>query len=292
MNKIKKLPANTRGRDFVCGDIHGSYSCVNAFMKGVNFDKSVDRLISVGDLIDRGPENEKCLMLLNEPWFHCVKGNHEELMDEYFKGVFPGTFYWPRNGGQWGTDYLRDSSATGVCIRGLVTDKLSNLPDLITVDLPNGGVYHVLHAELYSNRELSDEDLKDPKTFASISEVLTADGKCVSWGRVIFQRMHKKLLDEHEIRKIQRWAEFEKSYKIFGPKLGMIYSGHTVVKRVIQFYSQTNLDTMAYGSYDANPDIHCGLSVAEPIANRFWFANDREFKETAPIIFKKENNVT
>ena len=274
-----------QGRDFVCGDIHGSYSCVNAFMKGVNFDKSVDRLISVGDLIDRGPENEKCLMFLNEPWFHSVRGNHEELMDEYFRGVFPGTFYWTRNGGEWGSNYPQDSSVTGESIRKLVTDKLANLPDLITVDLPNGKVYHVLHAELYSNRELSDEDLKDSKKFATISEVLTADGKCVSWGRFIFGRMYKKLLEGREIKKIQHWAELEKPNRIFGPNLGMIYSGHTIVKRAIQFYGQTNLDTMAYGSYDANPDLHCGLTVAEPIANRFWFANDREFKETTPIIF-------
>ena len=63
MSIIKRLSAIS-GRTFVCGDIHGSWSCVERFLTEINFDKENDRLICAGDLIDRGPENEKCMSLL------------------------------------------------------------------------------------------------------------------------------------------------------------------------------------------------------------------------------------
>jgi len=44
------------------------------------FNRDIDRLFSVGDLIDRGPESEKCLTLLREPWFFMVRGNHEDML--------------------------------------------------------------------------------------------------------------------------------------------------------------------------------------------------------------------
>ncbi len=59
-----------------------------------------DRLFSVGDLVDRGPESLKCLQLINEPWFHSVKGNHEDmLIDVVLKGGDVDHYYF--SGGEW-----------------------------------------------------------------------------------------------------------------------------------------------------------------------------------------------
>ncbi|MGL9724118.1 metallophosphoesterase [Sodalis sp. (in: enterobacteria)] len=33
----------------------------------------------LGDLIDRGPQSEACLPLLENPWFRSVRGNHEQM---------------------------------------------------------------------------------------------------------------------------------------------------------------------------------------------------------------------
>lgn len=281
---IKKLKPNLRGRDFVCGDIHGSYSCVEAFLRGVSFDKNFDRLICAGDLVDRGPENEKCMELLYEPWFHATKGNHEELMEEYFKGEYPGNQWWTPNGGLWGTAYKNDMSDMGVLIRGAVEDVVSKLPYLITVEKPNGGVFHVIHAELDAVEPISDADLENPEKFKDVSQRVTMDGRVVTWGRYIFARMYKKVLDEREVDKIRKWAQLEKAGKHFGPDLGMIYSGHTPVRKPVQFYGQTNLDTMAFGSYRTDAQGWEGLTVAEPLTGKFWFANDREFKQVEPVI--------
>jgi hypothetical protein len=281
---IKRLPANTRGRDFVCGDIHGSYSCVEAFLRGVSFDKNIDRLICAGDLVDRGPENEKCVELLYEPWFHATKGNHEELMEEFFKDEYPGSQWWTPNGGMWGVAYKRDNSDMGILIRGAIEDVVSKLPYLITVEKPDGSLYHVLHAELDSVEQLTDADLADPVRFKDVSSRYTSDGHVITWGRYIFARMYKKLLDDREVEKIKRWVELEKPHKHFGPNLGMIYSGHTPVRQSVQFYGQTNLDTMAFGSYKTDAQGWEGLTIAEPLTGKFWFANDREFKQVEPII--------
>ena len=74
------IPKNETGRDFVVGDIHGCYELLMEQLRYVGFDKSNDRLFSVGDLIDRGPDSERCLDLLDMPWFYMVRGNHEEMM--------------------------------------------------------------------------------------------------------------------------------------------------------------------------------------------------------------------
>lgn len=87
-NKFKKngclhiYEHNKRGRDFVCGDIHGMYSKLIGKMKEVSFDVKKDRLFSVGDLVDRGEENVEVLnFFINSDFFHSVVGNHEYLFE-------------------------------------------------------------------------------------------------------------------------------------------------------------------------------------------------------------------
>jgi hypothetical protein len=46
-------------RTIVVGDIHGCYDELEDLLAEVEFGKS-DRLVSVGDLITKGPKNRKC----------------------------------------------------------------------------------------------------------------------------------------------------------------------------------------------------------------------------------------
>lgn len=84
LKPIQKLPANTQGKDYVVGDLHGCYALLERLLNEVNFNPAQDRLFSVGDLIDRGPDSLRCLQLLDEPWFYAVMGNHEEMLLECF----------------------------------------------------------------------------------------------------------------------------------------------------------------------------------------------------------------
>jgi serine/threonine protein phosphatase 1 len=97
---IKKLKKNTVGTDYFVGDIHGCYDKLMDKLSDIKFDFHKDRLISVGDLVDRGPDSVKCLNLLKEPWFHAVSGNHEDMMVSTFRRQWPSDNYM-RNGGKW-----------------------------------------------------------------------------------------------------------------------------------------------------------------------------------------------
>ena len=97
---IKKLKKNTVGTDYFVGDIHGCYDKLMDKLSDIKFDFHKDRLISVGDLVDRGPDSVKCLNLLKEPWFHAVSGNHEDMMVRTFHRQWPSDNYM-RNGGKW-----------------------------------------------------------------------------------------------------------------------------------------------------------------------------------------------
>lgn len=158
--RVKHLPENTKGRDFVIGDLHDCYSLLMAEMQRVGFDKSRDRIISVGDLVDRGPESFKCLSLPYEPWFHAVRGNHEELMAEAVNGG--GWGLWMANGGGWAIGEAHLAS-----LRNLVNDVMTKLSYAIEV-VCAGRRIGIIHAEAPGNDWLALE---------------TGDTRQMTWGR-------------------------------------------------------------------------------------------------------------
>lgn len=101
---IVSLPENTNGRDFIIGDLHGCLALLQEKLDSVSFNKDIDRLFSVGDLCDRGPNSVGCLELLYEPWFFAVRGNHEMMYSNWLNQAHsyyasPNDFI--RNGGDW-----------------------------------------------------------------------------------------------------------------------------------------------------------------------------------------------
>ena len=86
-------------RIWVVGDLHGCRRELDALLQQHQFDPQQDLLISVGDIIDRGPDSLGCLALLEEPWFRCVRGNHEEMALSALQGQEMAL--WQMNGGDW-----------------------------------------------------------------------------------------------------------------------------------------------------------------------------------------------
>ncbi len=307
---LLNLPA-IEGRTFVCGDIHGSFSCVERFLKEIGFNKEKDRFICAGDMVDRGPENEKVLTFLFEPWFYACLGNHEDMMIHYFHTGLNGMGgVWARNGGAWGTKYGQwaqyfESGIPDESLKKFVNEralpKLMELPLVITVQKTDGTKYHVLHAELPHWGTYSDEDLSTEDKVKDIAGEMRDDGvPTIIWGRNLFYPMYRSHIDDRMIRKWLKQAEMQKTEKFF-KNLSPIYSGHTIVKRPIQFYGQTNLDTMAYGSYGSPggygyaaepPPDWAGLTVTEPETGKFWLVNDRVFKEVQPIRIPGDENLS
>ena len=136
----KHYEKNTQGRDFVIGDLHGCYALLLNGLSAVNFDERVDRLFSVGDLIDRGEQSVECLGLIEADWFHTVLGNHEDMMlDSVLDGASPMRIWYP-NGGTWAEEVDADR------LRTLAEYVRDNVPVAITVDTDEGAV-GICHAE-------------------------------------------------------------------------------------------------------------------------------------------------
>lgn len=93
------LRANNWRNIWVVGDLHGCRAQLDAQLLRQGFDRQQDLLLSVGDLIDRGPDSLGCLQLLEEPWFRCVRGNHEQMALDALQGDDP--MLWMMNGGDW-----------------------------------------------------------------------------------------------------------------------------------------------------------------------------------------------
>lgn len=84
---------------WVVSDIHGCYQWLMDALKRLHFNPYEDLLISVGDIIDRGPDCVKCLQLMDEKWFRAVRGNHEQMaLDAIENNEFA---LWMSNGGIW-----------------------------------------------------------------------------------------------------------------------------------------------------------------------------------------------
>ncbi len=136
---IKHFPKNTIGRDIAVGDIHGCFSKLQHRLDAIKFNPEVDRLFSVGDLVDRGPESMLALDWLTKPWFHAVRGNHEDMAIRWGKpNCQMDVGNYAANGGGWNV-------SNSIERRAQVSQVLSDLPLAIEVETERGSV-GIVHA--------------------------------------------------------------------------------------------------------------------------------------------------
>jgi len=89
-------------RVFVIGDLDGHLKRFKESMDMVGFQPNKDKLICLGDIIDRGNDSLAILGLLRDLDALVVLGNHEHLMIESIMGRDEGAKgLWNKNGGQW-----------------------------------------------------------------------------------------------------------------------------------------------------------------------------------------------
>jgi serine/threonine protein phosphatase 1 len=137
---VQRFQKNLVGRDFAVGDIHGHFSRLREALDHIHFDTTVDRLFSVGDLIDRGPESAQVIAFLDQPWFHAVCGNHEDYACRY---ETVDEIAWLRNGGSWFMDLSPPQQAA-------ISARLKALPICIEVETQPGNI-GIVHADVAFN---------------------------------------------------------------------------------------------------------------------------------------------
>lgn len=139
MSKLyKKITKNTRGNDYAVGDIHGEFHLLDQKLVEIGFDKTKDRLFSVGDMVDRGKDSELFAQYLQEPWFYAVRGNHEDMAIAWASDEPIPHDNYMGNGGEWHIRLTQQRSQE-------IATLLSTLP--IALEIPvNGYTVGVVHA--------------------------------------------------------------------------------------------------------------------------------------------------
>ena len=156
MSLVKRFERNTKGRDLIVGDIHGHLTKLQTWLDGVDFNPDAgDRLFSVGDLVDRGPDSDQVLDWLAKPWFHAVLGNHEDMAIDWANGMGDPSNY-VANGGAWNV-------GNPPAVRRLYADAFEALPVAISLHTELGWV-GIVHAGCpYSDWNLFTAGLERPK---------------------------------------------------------------------------------------------------------------------------------
>jgi serine/threonine protein phosphatase 1 len=148
---IKVFEPNLTGQDYVVGDIHANFSKLAKQLSDIGFNPKLDRLFSVGDLVDRGHEHDLLLYWLDMPWFHAVRGNHEDMIMRS-RGEETQVYLSRIHGGQW---FLELSHSA----QNEVLAALKKLPLGMEIHGKDGKVYGVVHADVCWNQ--SWQDFKD-----------------------------------------------------------------------------------------------------------------------------------
>ncbi|TCM70948.1 serine/threonine protein phosphatase 1 [Acinetobacter calcoaceticus] len=192
-------------RLFVVGDIHGCYQQLMQKLQQLGFDFQQDLLVSVGDLVDRGPESLKCLNLIDQPWFTAILGNHEEmcLLSEHDPAMAD---LHSQHGGEW--LYALDPEQ-----QAQVRARCRRLPIVLEIE----------HQQQHYGFVHADVDHNDWQAF---KQAVTRSHDVAIWsrGRIRNKRPHLY----HHVQGIDR-----------------VYLGHTVVPQVTQRDNCYYLDTGA-----------------------------------------------
>jgi serine/threonine protein phosphatase 1 len=117
---FKHFEANLAGKDYAVGDIHGGFEFLDAALKKIKFNRTVDRLFSLGDLVDRGAQSHQVLEWLAQPWFHAICGNHDFMAWRSALDMPYSQVNHVKHGGQWlGTLPKTQQIAIGEGLRAL-----------------------------------------------------------------------------------------------------------------------------------------------------------------------------
>ena len=160
-------------RTLIIGDVHGCLGMLQRLMEKIQWRPDMDRLIFLGDYVDRGEDSRGVIEYVREiagagERVDCLMGNHERILLDFIEGRDLSTFFL--NGG---TSTLNSYRA---CRRGFDSalipeehiDFLRSLKPWIELD-----DYYVIHAGMRPGVELenqSQEDLlwiRDPFIFST-----------------------------------------------------------------------------------------------------------------------------
>jgi len=144
-------------RTFIIGDIHGCLDMLRDLMDKIDWDPEKDRLIFLGDYIDRGKDSRGVIDYIIglkkiSPNIQCLMGNHEELFLNYINGQDEGSFLY--NGG---VSTLNSYFYAGNrVIDSEHIDFMKSL--LLMIELDD---YYIVHAGMKPGVDIKEQSVKD-----------------------------------------------------------------------------------------------------------------------------------
>ncbi|WP_448950767.1 metallophosphoesterase [Labrys neptuniae] len=161
------------------GDVHGCYDKLESLLEQIeervaSFPEQRHIVVSVGDLVDRGPDSARVVERLAAGVPGCelvvLAGNHEAMMLDFIRGG-EGAEIWLHNGGlrtlaSYGVD-LERALDEGVSLFGLRRALLERLPDHHLAFLTRRplsyecGGYFFVHAGIRPGRPPDRQDEED-----------------------------------------------------------------------------------------------------------------------------------
>lgn len=91
-------------RHIFVGDVHGCIDEFNTLLNKLSYNKKEDRLILLGDLIDRGPDSVGVVRKARQLNLECLMGNHEHKYIKWFRAQGTQVDVYDRN------DFYKDLS--------------------------------------------------------------------------------------------------------------------------------------------------------------------------------------
>lgn len=136
----KRLAANKKGRDFYVVDIRGCFDLLEKAMQELGFDVTKDRIFSVGDLVDRGSRSEDAIDWIKRPYFHAVRGNHEDMAIRAHTGNMDRENHIA-NGGAWIVGMTKEEQIE-------YSLAFQELPYMVEIEQGGDMLFGIVHAEL------------------------------------------------------------------------------------------------------------------------------------------------
>lgn len=230
--RFRHFSTNLSGRDWVVGDIHGCFKELKQALAYLGFNPSIDRLFSVGDLVDKGLNSMDALDWLQLPYFHAIMGNHEllHLMQDFSSAT--------ANGMTWAERFVdvrkRHEKIEDVSRYQALVNAFYALPVTIKIDTPLGAV-GIIHAEVpmfikdWQHVEFAVEDINLAKLNKSL----------FVWGRTRYEPSYGRLDPNERVKNVE-----------------LIICGHTPVNQPTRRGNHLNIDTGVVFGVTGRYDLH------------------------------------
>lgn len=267
MSTYWSVECNSRGRDFVVGDVHGHKEQLQTQLGALEFNPGADRLFFVGDVVDRGPDSSGLVEMIDQRTYISILGNHEAMLIAGFEDPSLIDLH-QANGGAWFYELPLHRQRT-------IVEQMRGWPWALDVRVGQQRI-GLVHADVpNSNWDLVKQLLGNISQAwsagASLSdEHLALVAQPLMWQRTLVTRLYQQVLGLGSCDRTvsdDKQAFQDRKSRLLAPEQALIrpfqiegidavYMGHTFVPTAVNLGNCYFLDSYR-GGVDEELSIQC-----------------------------------